>query len=195
MVKQTRGPISQSANGTSGGMGDYIGEGDDHTLAFDVQDTVDLQVSGLDLIGSQTRSPNGQYQEIQTQTLIRLIVSGAGSSFRTDTEISGNLNLKERELQRWEPGPETDVDLTLGGDAPGAWDQFAANEKLYNVRSDYDEELYTTSIDRTNPAYQQLERKAEKLAREMEREGEAKRQGADADAGLDEEDKYEQLFH
>lgn len=119
-------------------------------------------------------------------------VAGASSSFRTDAEISANFAARERDLQRWEGGPETDIDLGLGGEESaglGGWDQFAANEKLYNVRSDYDEDLYTTTIDRSNPQYRLREREAERLAREMERDGEAKRMSHDADAGLDEEDK------
>jgi len=180
----------KAENGVAGGHSEYIGEGDDHAMVFDVQDTVDVNVAGVDLQRQERKLPNGT--TISPHDRPSLTTTGTASSFRTDVEISGNMDVKERELQRWEPGPGTDVDLSLGlgkaSDA-GEWDQFAANEKLYNVKSDYDEGLYTTTIDRSNPKYRQLEQQAEKLAREMERDGDKKKSTTDADAGLDEEDK------
>ena len=61
---------------------------------------------------------------------------------------------------------------------------------MYNVRSDYNEDLYTTTIDRSNPKYRELEQRADRLAREIEKEGLSKMSTNEADSGLDEEDKY-----
>ncbi|KAF4551746.1 Ataxin 2 SM domain-containing protein [Elsinoe fawcettii] len=161
---------SQQTNGASAGAGTLTGEGDDHTMAFDVNDTADLAVQRVSFGNASSRTTNG-------------------SSFRTDVEISGNLDVREKVLQKWEPGPE-DNSLSLNQDeslGSGSWDQFAANEKLYNVRSDYDEDMYTTAIDKTNPRYRQIAERADRLAREMEREGESRKV---VDSGLDEEDKY-----
>lgn len=124
---------------------------------------------------------------------------GTAPSFRTDAEISGNLDVRQRELQRWQPGADTEIDLSLeDSGATGTWDQFAANERLYNVRSDYDENMYTTSIDRSDPRYKQREAEAARIAREIERSApvnahvaEERKMNAETDAGLDEEDKYD----
>lgn len=89
----------------------------------------------------------------------------------------------------------------MGESSIGGWDQFAANEQLYNVRSDYDENLYTTSINRSASNYRQIEANAARLANEINRSepvnshvAEERRMNAKPDAGLDEEDKYVYLY-
>ena len=98
-------------------------------------------------------------------------------SFRTDNDISGNQTVRERTLQRWEPSAEDDPGFALedgndgrGGPAGsnGAWDQFEANKRLYGITSDYDVNLYTTAIDRSDPQYKDHLARAEKIAREIE---------------------------
>lgn len=115
---------------------------------------------------------------------------------RTDTEISGNLAFRERQLQPWTSNAETDVDLSLEASESGRkWDQFKANEQLFGVKSDYDENIYTTRIDRSNPSYREREAAAIRLAQDIEgtpttnahvRE---ERGMTEEDGGLDEEDK------
>ena len=129
-----------------------------------------------------------------------LIITGSGPSFRTDAEISGPIGVREKELQPWQPGPESNVNLSLDESALGTWDQFATNEKLYNVQSDYDENLYTTAIDRTTPRYREREAKAARIAREINNSeaanshvAEERRMNDSQDAGLDEEEKYAML--
>ena len=95
------------------------------------------------------------------------VTQGVSSGFRTDTDISGNLAGRERELQKWEPSADTTVDLSLDESGPG-WDQFETNERLYGVETDYDESYYTTTIDKTNPRYKQIEAEAERIVREIE---------------------------
>jgi len=188
---------SQSSNGNITDLSAYIGEGDDHRMAFDMLDVVDLNVSDVSLLGTENKAVNGTLFDFD-RCVHDLMEAGLGSTFRTDAEISGNLSIRERELQRWEPGPATQTDLSLGGEGPssiGAWDQFAANKQLYNVQSDYNEEMYTTSIDRANPRYRELERKAAQMAREMERDTDSKKANVDVDVGLDEEDKYDTTSH
>lgn len=104
--------------------------------------------------------------------------------------------MRERTLKRWEPAADTDVDLSLEGTtASSGWDQFEANARLFGATSSYDENLYTTRIDRSDPTYKQKEQAAARIAREIE--------GADTDnahmreerglttaEGGDEEDKY-----
>lgn len=104
---------------------------------------------------------------------------------------------RERALQRWEPSGDSNVDLSLESSGTTGWDQFEANKKLYGVESSYDENIYTTQIDRSNPQYRQREAIAEKVAREIEGStpanshiAEERTRDADRTDGLDEEDKY-----
>jgi PAB1-binding protein PBP1 len=105
------------------------------------------------------------------------------SGFRTDTDISSNNasgNPKERELQQWQPEPSSTTAASLAalqGDeatfgVPGVysaipWDQFEVNERLFGVNPKFDEEAYTTKLDRSAPGYKEKERKAEQIANEI----------------------------
>lgn len=81
----------------------------------------------------------------------------------------------------------------------GAWDQFAENERRFGLKSDYNEDIYTTKIDKSHPLYKQRLAEADRKAREIERSvtnnahvAEERIQdyvGGDGN-GADEEDKY-----
>ena len=49
------------------------------------------------------------------------------------------------------------------------WDQFETNKALFGVNSTFDEELYTTKLDR-GPQMKELEKEASRIAREIEGE-------------------------
>jgi hypothetical protein len=77
----------------------------------------------------------------------------------------------------------------------GGWDQFQANEKLFNVKASFDENQYTTALDKSAiPTH--LQEKAEQMAREIEGQTSdnihimEERGVAIASEELDEEDKY-----
>ena len=95
---------------------------------------------------------------------------GNRSSFRTDAAISNNRFGNERTLQPWVPDSHDAVDGSLektsGG---GTWDQFAENERLFGLKTDYDENIYTTSINKNHPQYRERIAAAERKAREIER--------------------------
>ena len=108
------------------------------------------------------------------------------------------MAIRERNLQKWEP-TEIDPNLSLESSGRSAdWDQFATNERMFGVRSNYDETLYTTTINKNDPQYAQRAARAEKIAREIESSSalnshvreERGGQNAVDDAGGDEEDKY-----
>jgi PAB1-binding protein PBP1 len=76
----------------------------------------------------------------------------------------------------------------------GEWDQFRANEQLFSVRASYDENLYTTQLDKTQMDDVQI-RRAERLAREIEGSVStnmhiAEERGQKVEGDYDEEDKY-----
>ncbi|KAE8452872.1 hypothetical protein EG329_013144 [Mollisiaceae sp. DMI_Dod_QoI] len=128
--------------------------------------------------------------------------NGNASSFRTDGAISGSRNQGERTLQRWVPDAPADIDNSLESSRSKSnvpWDQFAENEKLFGVKTDYDETIYTTPIDKSHPQYKQRLAEADKKAREIERsvatnshiaEERIRDNLAAEENGLDEEDKY-----
>lgn len=62
--------------------------------------------------------------------------------------------------------PETETSLNPSSGSHG-WDQFEANERLYNVTSTYDENIYTKKLDKSTLTMEQ-QRQAERLAREIE---------------------------
>ncbi|RCK55188.1 PAB1-binding protein 1 [Candida viswanathii] len=113
--------------------------------------------------------------------------------FKKDSDISGQIAIKERELQRWVP--DDDVELTLEDDG-GEWDQFKVNEEKFGVESTYDEHLYTTRIDTSAPDYHERVARAEKIAKEIEQQATTDRHILEErgiqvdDSGMDEEDKY-----
>jgi hypothetical protein len=87
--------------------------------------------------------------------------------------------------------------MSLGDSGETGWDQFAANEKSFGVRSDYDESIYTTAINRNNPDYRRRQAEADRIAREIEGSApanahvaEERRAEARQDDAGDEEDKY-----
>lgn len=93
------------------------------------------------------------------------------SNFRTDSAISSSRPGRERPLQPWVgPSNSDGLDLSLeksSGDAP--WDQFAVNERQFGIKTTYDENIYTTAIDKSHPQYKERVAAAEKKAKEIER--------------------------
>jgi PAB1-binding protein PBP1 len=104
-------------------------------------------------------------------------------AFKTDTDISQKAPRRgERELQAWQAdlspptvtpagpthGQHTD-DITFGAGSAGnaGWNQFTANEKLFGVKTGFDEELYTTKLDRSGADFAEREKRAQALANEI----------------------------
>ncbi|KAL5526582.1 PBP1 [Sanghuangporus sanghuang] len=141
-------------------------------------------------------------------------MSKVHDSFRTDAEISRTGSAKrERELQAWQPDSSDipsnpagngidnshvdDVTFGPGASSGGQWDQFAVNERLFGVRTNFDEEEYTTRLDRNAKDYKERERRAEQIAAEITGSTTnnnphiAEERGlAVDDSGVNEEDKY-----
>ncbi|ODV89784.1 hypothetical protein CANCADRAFT_58627 [Tortispora caseinolytica NRRL Y-17796] len=126
----------------------------------------------------------------------------ASASIRTDTDISrteASLEAKFKELQPWKPDSDTPM-ISLEDSSPSSatkWDQFAANEKLFGVKSTYNEDFYTTKIDRTGADYKEREERAAQLAKEIESSADGgdrhireERLGITEGEDIDEEDLY-----
>jgi hypothetical protein len=133
--------------------------------------------------------------------------NGNRSNFhRTDQAIS-NSRFNERVLKPWVPDSTDAVDGSLekssgggGGGGGGGWDQFAENERLFGLTTDYDESIYTTTINKSHPQYRQRIANADKWAREIEQSTPTTAHvaeervmdyvGGKDQTGEDEEDKY-----
>ncbi|KFH46789.1 hypothetical protein ACRE_024530 [Hapsidospora chrysogenum ATCC 11550] len=127
--------------------------------------------------------------------------NGTRSGFRTDTAISNSRHGNERPLQPWVPDASDTIDGSLEKSAsPGSWDQFAANERLFGLKTDYDENIYTTAINKSHPQYREKVAAAERKAREIERSAPTTAHvaeervmdyvGGNENDGENEEDKY-----
>ncbi|KAK3989594.1 PAB1-binding protein 1 [Cladorrhinum sp. PSN332] len=128
------------------------------------------------------------------------IANGNKSKLQTDSMISGGRFGAERELQAWNggSGPSIDMSLEKPSGASRGWDQFKVNEDLFGVKTDYDENIYTTTINRDAPDYQKKAALADQKAREIERSAAVTQHVAEervmdfsgGDENEDEEDKY-----
>ena len=118
---------------------------------------------------------------------------GTPAGFQTDADISRNKLVQERELQPWVAPSGADYDQALeSSTSTGTWDQFQVNENLFGVKSDYDENIYTTRIDRSHPNYRQREAEARRVANRM---GETATGEVNEGEDMDEEDKsVDQVF-
>jgi PAB1-binding protein PBP1 len=78
-----------------------------------------------------------------------------------------------------------------------SWNQFEANERLFGLKSDYDENIYTTTLDRSHPDFNRRSAAAAKIVAELEGQSSAglsahmaEERGLTVDdSGMDEEDK------
>ncbi|MCE3052245.1 Polyadenylate-binding protein-interacting protein 3 [Datura stramonium] len=92
----------------------------------------------------------------------------------TDSCISQSWHIEvERQLERWVPDDDATECPELDNIFDGQWnrglDQFEANERLFGVKSTFDEDLYTTRLER-GPHMSELEKEALTIAREIEGE-------------------------
>ncbi len=116
-----------------------------------------------------TASPKPQAElVVSAQDFVAMTFLTEQGTFMTDTAISGGVGPRERELQKWTP---TDAlpDLTLETSGTTSWDQFSVNEKKFGVTTDFNEEMYTTKLDKSRPEVKAREAEAARIAAEIER--------------------------
>ncbi|KAI9723464.1 MAG: hypothetical protein M1828_004194 [Chrysothrix sp. TS-e1954] len=152
MTKKVSVASNAQTNGATDAFDDYVGYGEDHVKTFDISDVADLN------------APN-----VAADRLPAKLANGT-SGVRTDAEISARFKNRERELQPWQnPGDALpNMSLNGGGGGNAKWDQFETNERLTGLGTDYDENLYTTTIDRSQPSYKRRAADADRKAREIE---------------------------
>ncbi|XWS16189.1 hypothetical protein CRYUN_Cryun34aG0063700 [Craigia yunnanensis] len=78
-----------------------------------------------------------------------------------------------RELERWVPDKDDpqcpELENIFDGPWNRNWDQFDTNQKLFGVKSTFNEELYTTKLEK-GPQMRKLEKEAMRIAKEIEGE-------------------------
>jgi PAB1-binding protein PBP1 len=79
-------------------------------------------------------------------------------------------------LHRWNPESHSSDDIagledadTFGESNAVSWDQFAANEKLFGLTTNFHEEIYTTKLDRSAPDFKAREKRAAEVAAEIQK--------------------------
>ncbi|CAN6278568.1 unnamed protein product [Urochloa humidicola] len=118
-----------------------------------------VQVFAKDVVLGGDELPKGPGQDKRKDLLI-------------DSAISRTHYLEERELERWAPDEGDSECLELEKyDRKGnrSWDQFETNAALFGVKSTFNEEIYTTKLER-GPHMRELEKHASRIAREIEGE-------------------------
>lgn len=164
------------------------------------RDLPNMSFSKKDAGESRQRNGNGILNPLPQPSYSLLTIGCLATGFRTDSAISGNRQQGERVLQPWVPDENIPVNMSLesSGKQSGGWDQFAVNERLFGLKTDYDETIYTTAIDKSHPEYSKRYAAADRKAREIEnsvannRHVEEERVADNLtvdDSGLDEEDK------
>ncbi|KAK7325091.1 hypothetical protein VNO77_29167 [Canavalia gladiata] len=107
--------------------------------------------------GLPDESPHDIHQEIMVDSLI---------SQSRHVELG-------RELQRWVPDEDDpqcpELENIFDGHWNRGWNQFETNETLFGVKSTFNEELYTTKLEK-GPQTRELEKQALRIAREIEGE-------------------------
>ncbi|KAI9886875.1 MAG: hypothetical protein M1823_001311 [Watsoniomyces obsoletus] len=222
LLKMVRRKTDDGRNQTNGVTPVYVGQGPEHVMAFAVKDIVQIVVERVPLgettpVKDQNGIPSKGRPGFQTDADI----SGrpnfrdrklqrweppAETEPRDQNGSGAKRGPRERKLQRWEPPTDADLLSGLEESGPGkagrarpgqAWDQFATNERLTGFKSEFDENLYTTYLDRSDPAYKQREVEAARLAHEIESShamnahvAEERGQALPDDGGADDEAKY-----
>lgn len=120
-------------------------------------------------------------------------ISAGGGNVKDDLVVAGNAWTTEKPSSNGRAGMFGTKNNDLSGGI-GDWDQFHANETQFGVKASFDENLYTTSLDKTTVDKNKLF-EAEKMAREIEGKKSsnmhvAEERGQAIEGDYDEEDLY-----
>jgi len=141
-------------------------KGDTSSSSSPINELVTLVIPGSEFVHMTASNVDlhlGSQQEVR-------------NTFQTDTGISGFAgDIKGRELEAWVPDEDNSLvpleyDSSSFKNSKESWDQFDANERLYGVKTTYNEEDYTTKLDRESEYYKRYERTAESKAEEIMRQ-------------------------
>lgn len=148
-------PIKDSSVGGQGNATDVVRKPE--TMIIPARELVQVFAKDVTLGGDEL--PKGTVHDKRKDLMI-------------DSAISRSHYPEERELERWAPdeGDSDCIELEKF-DRKGhrSWDQFETNAALFGVKSTFNEDLYTTKLER-GPHMRELEKHASRIAREIEGE-------------------------
>jgi PAB1-binding protein PBP1 len=163
--------VSQKKLPNSADILNGAGKREQATMSFQRKEITEARVVPGNGGKGDGKITNGTRDNLPSLELDLTIASlGNRPGFKTDSSISNTRLGGERELKRWVPDSNDDTSFSLEQPTKGpVWDQFATNEQLFGVKSDYDENIYTTAIDKAHPDYNKRVGYADRKAREIER--------------------------
>lgn len=209
LARQIEPPPPQTANGDASGA---VASAPalpppKAALVVSAKDVIDIYAENVSLDAatfsssvpgaSRPTSPNASTAAANQSAMNNIMAALGGDTFRTDTDISGTGTSREqRELQRWGTGDALGGGLEDGLEGAGAglgssragkggaWDQFAVNERLFGTKTNYQEEIYTTKLDKSGADYKAREARAAKIAEEIQSVGDSCSSSFLRDAGF-----------
>ncbi|CAM6106174.1 unnamed protein product [Calypogeia fissa] len=127
------------------------------TFVIHAKDFVQIIAKDVSLSGDAL--PNGKARDNRADIVTDAVLS------------QGRLREGERELKPWKPDDEAPkpvgLESTFQSSWNRSWDQFETNKTLFGVETTFNEELYTTKLER-GPQMREREREASRIAREIE---------------------------
>ncbi|KAF8388763.1 hypothetical protein HHK36_025443 [Tetracentron sinense] len=140
-------------------ISDFVSKAPSKTLIIPAKDLVQVIAKGVSV--TEDGLTNGLQREKRQDIMIDSFIS---KSHFVDLE---------RELEPWTPDEDDpqcpELENIFDGTWNRSWDQFQTNEALFGLKSTFDEELYTTKLEK-GPQTRDLEREALRIAREIEGE-------------------------
>ncbi|KAK7271996.1 hypothetical protein RJT34_28312 [Clitoria ternatea] len=120
-----------------------------------------VQIIAQDVAITRDDLPSEFHQDIHQEIMVDSLISQ-----------SRHVDLG-RELKPWVPDEDDpqcpELENVFEGHWNRGWDQFETNKALFGVKSTFNEELYTTKLEK-GPQTRELERQALRIAREIEGE-------------------------
>jgi len=137
-------PDKRNCYVVSGAKGKGVTEGS--TMVLPCEEVAQVVIKSMRIEGSRT-------EELRTD--VEISKGSNGNRNRGDLIAAGSA---------WTTPQVTSQNLK--GNI-GEWDQFRANEQLFSVHASFDEDIYTTPLDKSKIEQKQID-KAERIAREIE---------------------------
>ncbi|KAJ1407124.1 LsmAD domain, partial [Sesbania bispinosa] len=147
-----------SSQGQRSGV-EFVSKALSKTLIIPAKELV--QVIAKDIAVSRDDIPSESHYDMHQEIMV-------------DSVISQSRHVERgRELQRWVPDEDDpqcpELENIFDGPWNRGWDQFETNEMLFGVKSTFNEDLYTTKLEK-GPQMRELEKEAIRIAREIEGE-------------------------
>ncbi|KAK7335854.1 hypothetical protein VNO80_27946 [Phaseolus coccineus] len=158
ILKMARLTKDGSSRGQKSGA-EFVSKPPIKILVIPAKDLV--QVTAQDVAIARDGLPNESHHDMHQEIMVDSLISQ-----------SRHVELG-RELKPWVPDEDDpqcpELENIFDGHWNRGWDQFETNEALFGVKSTFDEELYTTKLEK-GPQTRELEKQALRIAREIEGE-------------------------